>query len=237
MDTNSSPLANLSGPGISCTRIESGDSSGCLTFKFISDGTSTSIGWEASFACVPAPCTAVPGTDCANPVIIPSIPYSGCSDCTTCMGNEYNASTPGTCSVSPNNMGDDITYQYTATGPECLNITLNNVPVITTSLQVYQGCPGAGICLAYFDSAVNNTLNGQVILPGAGTYYIIIDTWNAMSICYDIDITPCLIGIDEASINGNENISVLYTVPDQVIIGWNNSSMLLLYRFTMAAAD
>src|SRR6266496_5056632 len=128
MDTNSSPLANLSGPGISCTRIESGDSSGCLTFLFTSDATSTSIGWEASFACVPAPCTAVPGTDCANPVIIPSIPHSGCSDCTTCMGNEYNASTPGTCSVSPNNMGDDITYQYTATDPECLNITLNNVP-------------------------------------------------------------------------------------------------------------
>lgn len=211
-------LGNISGIGMSCIIFDSSDSTnGCLTFKFISDSNSTNTGWEASFVCTPEACTFPPGTNCTNPVIIPSFPYSGCYECTRCMVNDFQSQT-GICNTGY--AGEDRVYQYTTTGTETVCITMSNTTANST-LAVYSGCPGVtgSICLTPIPMVGNDSM--QFTFPAAGTYYIIIDEPSGFS-CYDLSIIPCTVGINETGINDSENISITQST-GQIILLWNSN--------------
>ena len=127
------------------------------------------------------------GATCANPVVIASLPFNMINETTACMGDDYNDLTPGTCSTVYNS-GEDKVYAYTATGSQCISITLNNGTTSLMGFQVYLGCPGIGTCIA--TDGGSSPLVSDVTLPSAGTYYIIIDSWAPPSaVSYDIAIT------------------------------------------------
>lgn len=148
-----------------------------LVFSWVNDG---SLGTNPPGAIDNIVLTTNPlptsGLTCANAVPIPSLPYNVASESTACMGNDYTAVTPGICNGTFA-FGEDKVYSYTATGTECISVTLTGTSTDNIGFSVYNGCPGAGgVCIGSGSPAVSNTLSGSVTLPGAGTYYIIIDT-------------------------------------------------------------
>ena len=152
----------------------------------------------ASPTCIPsynisisAPSSAAPGTTCANPVNISSLPFSLTGESTTCMGNDYSNASLGSCG-SLYESGEDKVYKYMASAPECIGITLSSTSTSSIGYQVYSGCPGSAgtTCIVNNGGATSGTLTGSATLPSAGTYYIIVDTWAApTSASYDISIT------------------------------------------------
>ncbi|MBK7856155.1 MAG: hypothetical protein IPJ79_15850 [Bacteroidetes bacterium] len=138
----------------------------------------------ASPTCIPsyninitAPSGVAAGTTCANPYIIASLPISLNNETTACMGNDYNNATAGSCGTFYES-GEDKVYRFTATGAQCIAINITQASTNYIGYTVYNGCPGAGgVCVGSNGGANAGALAGSVVLPGAGTYYIIIDTW------------------------------------------------------------
>jgi len=170
----------------------SGDKSFCVS---VTAGTTYYLVLDSYYGCNPydnlsvaAPVTTPPGTTCNNPYVITALPFSLTGETTVCYGNDYNNSTPGSCGTLYES-GDDKVYRYVSTGTECLGISISNGSTSSIGYQVYQGCPGAGgVCIS--SKGGYNPLAGSVVLPAAGTYYIIVDSWAPPSGCnYDISIT------------------------------------------------
>ncbi len=152
----------------------------------------------ASPYCIPsysinisAPAGALAGSVCGNAVTIPSLPFSQTGQSTTCLGNDYTNASAGSCGTLYES-GEDKVYSYTAAAGECIGITLSGVSNNNIGYQVYQGCPGNGgtVCIAGNGGANSGVLSGSAVLPGAGTYYIVVDDWAPpASVSYDIAIT------------------------------------------------
>lgn len=131
------------------------------------------------------------GTTCSNAVTIVSLPYSATGESTACMGNDYSNSSIGSCNTSYES-GEDKVYQYTTTGSACIGITLSSTSTSSIGFQVYSGCPGTvgTTCVGSAGGATSGTLTGSVVLPAAGTYYIMVDTWSApANATYNISLT------------------------------------------------
>ncbi|HLG35518.1 MAG TPA: T9SS type A sorting domain-containing protein [Bacteroidia bacterium] len=208
----------LSGNLTCLSPLTSSDTSGCLTFRFITNGSNTQSGWIGNVGCTWSPTVTTPvGATCANPVVIPSVPFTDSAQCTQCMLNDYTNQS-GICNTTY--AGEDRVYVYTTTAPETDCITMSNTTG-NPALAIYMNCPGAGgTCLTPTPMVGNNTM--QFTFPSAGTYYIIIDEASGYS-CYDLSITPCAIGIDETSMSSSENISIIQNpLTEQITFSWKN---------------
>ena len=134
-----------------------------------------------------------PGTTCANPHNIPTLPFTATSLTTCGAGNDYTSL--DACGSSYMN-GEDYVFRYVATGPQTIRITLSNT-LSYTGVFVVQGCPNAGgTCIAASAGGCgggpnNTSFSGNPVadfnLPGAGTYYFIVDTWPSPN-CTGFDI-------------------------------------------------
>lgn len=162
-----------------------------LVFSWVNDGSlgANPPGCIDNITLVTNPLPTT-GLTCANAVPIGTLPYNVAGESTACMGNDYTAGTPGICNGTYA-FGEDKVYSYTATGTECISITLTGTSTDNIGFAVYNGCPGSGgVCVGSGGPAVSNILSGSVTLPGAGTYYIIIDSSNpATNVSYNLLIT------------------------------------------------
>ncbi len=184
--TASPLLGTFTGTNLPCN-ITSSAANGCLTFQFLSDGSITRPGWQATISCVSSPGSQLPGSVCANAPIITS-PFIGTGHSTACYGNDYTNASTGSCGTLYES-GEDRVYAYSASGPECITISLTNASTSFIGYQVYSGCPGTAGAACIGSNGGSATLGGSVALPAAGTYYIVIDTWaSPTSASYDISI-------------------------------------------------
>ncbi len=167
------------------------------------------------------PIAAFPGATCANPVVISSLPFKATKESTACFGDDYNNYVPGTAGTIYES-GEDKVYKYVATNPSCLGITLSGCSSNNISYLVYNGVPGtAGVtCIAHNGGGLSGSLTGSVVLPSAGTYYIMVDSWaDPLNVNYNLEINsygtsaindlPCnalSVAIGN-SINGDNNCS------------------------------
>ncbi|MBL7923521.1 MAG: hypothetical protein JNL88_04920 [Bacteroidia bacterium] len=151
----------------------------------------------ASPACNPynisisAPAGTLPGATCANAISIASLPYSVLNESTACAGNDYSNASTGSCNTLYES-GEDKVYVYNATQAECIGITLSGTSSNSIGYQVYSACPGTAgaTCIGSNGGANSGMLTGSVVLPGPGTYYIIIDSWAPPNnVSYNISIT------------------------------------------------
>ena len=151
----------------------------------------------ASPACNPynisisAPTATAAGSLCSNAIAIASLPYNVLNESTACNGNDYTNASIGSCGTLFES-GEDRVYQYTATTSECLAITLSGASSNSIGYQVYSGCPGTvgATCIGSNGGANSGTLTGSVVLPGAGLYYIVIDSWAPpTNVSYNISIS------------------------------------------------
>ncbi len=140
---------------------------------------------------ITAPASVLGGATCANAVNIPSLPYTVLNESTACTGNDYTNASTGSCGTLYES-GEDKVYQFTSAGTECISITLSGTSSNSIGYQVYSGCPGTAgaTCIGSNGGANSGSLTGSVVLPAAGTYYIVIDSWAPpTNVSYNISIT------------------------------------------------
>lgn len=179
------------------------DASGCLTFRFRSDGTVTRPGWNATLTCVP--CAGGPnGTDnsdcqtmtplCSGAAINtnstgPGIVAEGCTGSACPAGGEnhsnwytFQAQTTGTLSVTitPTVATDD--YDFAIYGP---NVTCGSLgsPIRCTDAGTsgVTSASGNGGAPANNDLVEDVTGNGTLAILNvvAGqTYILVVDKWS-----------------------------------------------------------
>ena len=131
---------------------------------------------------------APPGSTCFNPVVIAALPYTATNQTTQCKLNDYNNSSTGSC-MTLYESGEDMVFQFNSTGTQCIRITLSNTSSTAAGFQLYENCPGsAGAnCLG---AVGGGNVSANFSLPGAGTYYIIVDSWDPpSSVGFDINVT------------------------------------------------
>lgn len=184
--TGAPVIGTYSGTNSPCL-ITSTAANGCLTFRFVSDGSFNYAGWVASLTCVAAPPAGFPGSVCASAIAI-SIPYTATGQTTTCSGNNYTNASTGSCGTLYES-GEDYVYSVTVAGTTCIGITLSNCSSSNIGYQVYSGCPGNAGTTCIANNGGANPLSGTVTLPAAGTYYIIVDSYSApFNVNYDISV-------------------------------------------------
>jgi hypothetical protein len=133
--------------------------------------------------------TGIPaGTTCANAPSI-TLPYNATGQTTACYGDDYNNSSTGSCG-SLYESGEDHVYALTVASAQCIGVTLSNASSYNIGFQVYSGCPGSAGASCVGSYGGSNPLSGTVVLPSAGTYYIVVDSWaNPYNVNYDISVT------------------------------------------------
>lgn len=186
----------LASPGT----VTASNPSGCLTFRFVSDGTVQLAGWTATLSCVP--CAGGPAantnSDCASATPVcadtpfsdaspgPGISAEGCAGCVTSENytNWYRiqVQTSGTLSftINPNNNADD--FDPVVFGPNVGCATLG--APIRCSYAINAGNGNTGLGNGAVDNA-EDVLGDQWVAPlnvtAGQTYYVMINGWSATS--------------------------------------------------------
>lgn len=138
---------------------------------------------------ISAPTGGVPlGTTCANPLPM-TLPYSATAQSTLCYGDEITNTNNGGTATSYQS-GEDKVYTFTTTGPECISISCTNASTSYIGWHVYNGCPtSGGTLVGRMEGASGGICSGSVTVPGAGTYYLVVDTYaSPYSVNYDIEV-------------------------------------------------
>lgn len=174
---------STSGNQVMCANVISGH-----TYYLIVDRNSTGAILSYNIT-ITAPATTAPvGSNCSNPVLISTLPYSISNQTTLCKGNDYNNGSSGSC-ASLYESGEDMVFRYSTTGNECIRVDLSNTSSTQAGFQVYENCPGGvgASCLGFLGGG---NVSGSFSLPGAGTYYIVVDSWDPPEgITFNLSVT------------------------------------------------
>jgi len=167
-----------------CTNVIAGQ-----TYYLIVDswGTGSCNAYNIS---ITAPSAVLAGSLCSNAVPISTLPFYALNESTSCNGNDYTNTSLGSC-ASLFESGEDRVYVYTATQSECIEITITGASSNSIGFQVYKGCPGVAgtTCIIGRGGANSGLLSSSVVLPSAGTYYFIIDSWAPpTTVTYNLEI-------------------------------------------------
>jgi hypothetical protein len=196
---------------------------------------------------ISAPTPSPAGSICSTAPVI-SLPYSATGQTTTCFGNDYTNASIGSCG-SFYESGEDRVYALTVAGSTCIGVTLSNASTTSIGFQVYNGCPGnvGTTCVGNFGGA--NPLSGTVVLPAAGTYYIVVDTWaSPTSANYDIAVAslgagpindlPCSATVLPLNVNlsGDNNCSSNASEPAAPVC-WTNGTINTVWYSVVCPAS
>jgi hypothetical protein len=119
---------------------------------------------------------AQPGVNCANPVIIGTLPYSASGLTTAGFGNDYNSSQ--TCN-STYMSGNDFVFRYQAASSMNVRVALSGTGPFA-GVFVTDNCPDVPTanCIAEAESTGGNPVIESAPLVAGTTYYIIVSTYN-----------------------------------------------------------
>jgi len=183
-------------PGV----ITANNPSGCLTFRFVSDGSVQLAGWTATLSCVP--CAGGPSgtsnSDCAYATPIcadtqisdaslgPGITAEGCAGCVTSENytNWYRIQiqTSGTLAftIDPNNNADD--FDPVVFGPNVGCGALGTPIRCSYAINAGNGNTGLGNgAVDLSEDVYGNQWVAPINAIAGQTYYIMINGWSATS--------------------------------------------------------
>ena len=180
--------------------VTASNPSGCLTFRFVSDGSVQLAGWTATLSCVPCAGGPAGGTnsDCAFATAVcadaplsdaspgPGITAEGCAGCVTSENytNWYRIQiqTSGTLAftINPNNNSDD--FDPVVFGP---NVSCGALGApVRCSYAINAGNGNTGLGNGALDNS-EDVLGDQWVAPmnvtAGQTYYVMINGWSATS--------------------------------------------------------
>ena len=155
------------------------------------------------------------GSDCAAPIVIPSIPFQDLGQSTVAFGDNYDNSPCNP--VGTDYMGgNEIVYTFTATEDRVVGILLTNISDILTSVHVLDACPDVATSCIGFASNVNATddLELNIDVVNGETYYIVVSTWpNPQSTSFDLIIEePSGVNISVNPNEGSESDQTIFTI-------------------------
>ncbi|MDO9693931.1 MAG: PPC domain-containing protein [Candidatus Latescibacteria bacterium] len=133
-------------------------------------------------AAKPAAAPRTSGDDCADPVLIPGLPFSDIGQTTCGSGNDYDA----TC-LGYYDGGEDIVYRLDLASPTTVTVTFDPHETLWTGVAIFDGCPDTGTCLVQRSGydAIPQVISGLELDPGS--YFIMVDKWHD---------PPCLSSFD-----------------------------------------
>lgn len=170
---------------------------GGTTYYFVIDGWNGDFGDYAFFLEELAP--TPPGDNCADPIIVPSLPYVALDETNCPYMSDYAGTT---CLISWND-GPDAIYQFTLATTTSLEIILTpsladppNETYVMPAILLSDHCPPDFSCIDYEDEwtvapYLPLVLECNSLAPG--TYYVLITngTWYHACMTYDLEILPC----------------------------------------------
>ncbi|REG85946.1 T9SS type A sorting domain-containing protein [Winogradskyella sediminis] len=133
---------------------------------------------------------SVPGDDCANPIVIGTLPYNTTDDTI----NYSNAFGNGDSSCNSYYLsGNDVVYTYTPSEDKNINFELSNLTESWTAIHVLDSCPTdeEATCVAFSGNtgSTDRVIENIDVLNGT-TYYIVVSIWASPdSFGYTLDIT------------------------------------------------
>ncbi len=197
--TNYAGITGLNGDLTASTPFSytSTDASGCLTFRFYSDGTGTAPGWDATLTCVP--CAGGPnGTDpndCINLVPLcsgatvpgdatgPGIVAEGCTGTACPAGGENHsmwytiqAQTTGTIDITINPIDPTDDYDFAVYGPNATCGSLG-APLRCTDSGT-TGVTGTGGDVDFTEDVTGNGQLASINAIAGQTFIIVVDEWS-----------------------------------------------------------
>ena len=149
------------------------------------DPNGTSIWVEAPFIIESV------GSICENPIEINSLPYSHTDDTSEYL-NIYSGA-PGTdCGATQNYLnGHDVIYHLTAPEDDLITIELADITGTYAGIFIYESCDDIGdTCIG---GAVNANGEDDIVIQdymvsGGSSYYIVVSSWQSVSIEYTLNI-------------------------------------------------
>lgn len=170
---------------------------GGTTYYFAIDGWNGDFGDYAFFLEELAPTPA--GDNCADPIIITSLPFV-VQDASNCQyTNDFVSST----CLSSVDDGPDVIYTFTLTTTTSVEVIMTphladppNETWVMPGLLLTDHCPPDFSCIDYSDDwtivpYIPNVLECNSLAPG--TYYVMVvnGTWFHPCMTYDLEILPC----------------------------------------------
>jgi len=225
------------------------DASGCLTFRFFSDGSVRWYGWAATLSCVPcAANTAVDNNDCSEATTIcsntsfmgasigPGVVGDGCSGCNTSehFTNWYSfcVSVSGTLQfmVSPTNAADD--YDFALYGPNTGCAALG-VPVRCS----YAGLSGnTGLNTTAVDvseDVLGDSWVSTLPVVAGECYYLMISKWSSGGSGFTVDFTGSTASLDCTPLD----VKLLEFSCRNDLLTWRTASELNIAKFRVYGSD
>ena len=136
------------------------------------------------------PRVPVPGDDCANPIVVSSLPYNTTDD-TVNYTNEFSNGDSACSSFYMS--GNDVVYTYTPSADASINFGLSGLSATYSGIHILDGCPTDAMttCLGFEgNSGSADRAVEDISVVNGTTYYIVISTWAAPnSVAYTLDIT------------------------------------------------
>ncbi|MBX7109579.1 MAG: T9SS type A sorting domain-containing protein [Chitinophagales bacterium] len=185
-------------------------SGSCITFEFVSDGSSHEKGWNAALSCgtIVTP---------ANDNCTGAISVTAGSPCTSTPGTTQSATASGSPTVASGTPNDDVWYSFVAT-------TSN--PTITVTGTGASMQPVAQLCVGPNTSPTQSTLGGTVFMnSGAAlgtatltptglttgtTYYVRVFDASASNAAYTFTI--CITGATQQDCAGALNVNSYFSL-------------------------
>lgn len=195
-DISGTQLTQISGFGNNFEVQVPGD---CATIQFTSDFLVNDEGFQITWTCSPDVCTTPPPTTCADPALVPALPFAatGLSNCFS--GNTLD---DGPCDDAFL-FGNDYIFTYTSPGDECIHIATEGTNT-GAGLAVYDQCPTqpGTTCIGSAGggfNAFNPTVNAA-FLENPGTYYILFGSGgNCSPFDISIDTITCPVVLPPAA--------------------------------------
>ncbi len=124
------------------------------------------------------------GDDCADPLLIASLPYSDLGQTTCGRGNDHDA----TC-LGYYDGGEDLVYRLDLASPTIVTVTFDPLGTLWTGIALFDGCPDTGNCLVQRSGyeATPRVISGLDL--AAGSYFIMVDKWQQPACIAAFDLT------------------------------------------------
>jgi len=151
------------------------------------------------------------GDDCTDPIVIGSLPFSATGQTNCGRGNTYAS----TC-LGYYDGGEDVVYRLDLAAPAVLDIVMDPQGTTWSGMLIDDACPpDPASCIAISTGSSGAPRQFLGLELGAGTYYIMVDTWPSPSCIPSFTLT-----IEEGEPYPNPTCGTAIDLQDQSLVSF-----------------
>ncbi|PKP17855.1 MAG: hypothetical protein CVU05_14730, partial [Bacteroidetes bacterium HGW-Bacteroidetes-21] len=164
-----------------------------------------------------------PGTNCANPYTINSLPFLQTGFTTAGFGNDYTSAQA--CGSSYMG-GNDFVFQFIPASNVDITVKLTGTSAFT-GVFIIEGCPDSptAVCVAKKEEPGGNPIIATASLTMGVTYYIIVDTYNVLP-----QFASTVFNIEVSEVHTNDAATMMVFQPRSRCSLTNIETIIGLFR-------